>query len=255
MTISTQSANPWFRISYSNPSARLRLFCFPYAGGTASVYRTWHQHLPTDVEVCAVQLPGRENRIRERPLTDVDELVQALIPNLLPYLDKPFVFFGHSMGAIIAHELAQQLYDHSGQTPVYLFVSGRRAPFLPETTTPLHILPTDDALLAEAQKRYNNILAVMFEDAELRQLLVPLLRADFTLVETYQYSEKRRLPFSLIALGGEDDDRASKSQLMAWEELTQANFALHLFPGGHFYLNDQTRPLVTTIASYLRKVK
>ena len=242
--------NPWLRISQPKPQARLRLFCFPYAGGAASIYRVWHQHLPADVEVCAVQLPGRENRIRERPYTNLVEGVQTLLPNLLPSLDKPFALFGHSMGALIAYELAQQLQSH-GQTPTHLLVSGRRAPVLPEPEALIHTLPGSAAFLNALQRRYNNLPALIFDDAELRELFVPLLRADLTLVETYQSRSKVPLPCPLVALGGADDPHATPAELRAWQALTQADFVLHLFPGGHFYLNEQAQLLLTTIARYL----
>ena len=268
MSITVQATNSWLRINSPNPDARLRLFCFPYAGGAASVYRTWHQYLPANIEVCAVQLPGRENRMLERPFTDLVELVQALLPRLLPYLDKPFAIFGHSMGALIAYELAQQLSRHpfdsaqgrpstpltlrsGGRVPTYLFVSGRRAPFLPEPESPLHTLPTDEIFLAELQRRYNNIPALIFEDVELRALFAPLLRADLTLVETFQSPTPTPLPCPIVALGGDSDPFVSLAELQSWQTLTQAAFALHRFPGGHLYFNEREQPLLATITGYL----
>lgn len=245
------STNPWIKTQSTNPDPRLRLFCFPYAGGAASTYRTWYQHLPSNVQVCAVQLPGRENRIREKPFTSVHGVVQALLPNLLPYLDKPFAFFGHSMGTLLAYELAQQLQQRHGQTPMHLFVSGRRAPFLPDPDPSLHTLPTDEVFLAELHQRYENIPAIIFEDQELRELFVPLLRADFELVETYQFTKGTPLPYPVITFGGLDDARASRAELQAWQELTQSDFDLHMLPGGHFYLNDQIQPLLAILARYL----
>ncbi|MCB0065092.1 MAG: thioesterase [Caldilineaceae bacterium] len=242
---------PWLRISQPNPTAQLRLFCFPYAGGAASIYRTWQQHLPPTIEVCAVQLPGRENRIRETPFTDAGTLVQALVPNLVPYLDKPFALFGHSMGSLIAYELAQLLHQEFQRIPTHLLVSGRRAPFLPDPDPLLHALPTDQLFLTALQRRYNNIPAVIFEDAELRDLFVPLLRADFTLVETYQHQERAPLPCPIVAFGGNADVRATEAELRAWQPLTQNTFELHLFPGGHFYLNDQVQPLLAQLAAVL----
>lgn len=250
MSLAIPSVNPWLRISHPKPHARLRLFCFPYAGGAASIFRAWPQYLPADIELCAVQLPGRENRIRERPFTVLAELVQALLPNLSPYLDKPFALFGHSMGALIAYETAQQLQEQD-RPPTHLLVSGRRAPILPEPEALLHTLPSDEAFLSELQRRYNNLPAIMFEDAEVRELFVPLLRADFMLLETYQSRVHTSLPCPLVALGGADDPRVSPAQLRAWQALTQADFALRIFPGGHFYLNEQVRPLLATIIHYL----
>ena len=248
---SSSGATPWLRIRQPNSNIRLRLFCFPYAGGAASIYRTWHQHLPTYIQVCAVQLPGRENRIRERPFTKMGELVQALMPSLLPYLDKPFALFGHSMGSVIVYELAQQVRQQTGQTPTHLFVSARRAPFLPNPEAPIHALPTDELFLAELQRRYNNVPAALFQDAELRDLFVPLLRADFKLVERYQYKKTTPLSCPIVAFGGESDGYATRAELMAWQELTHDKYALHLLPGGHFYLNAHTQALLTYITEYL----
>ncbi len=251
MTPIIHPANPWLRISRPIPTPRLRLFCFPYAGGAASIYRTWQQHLPAEIEVCAVQLPGRENRIRERPFTDVVPLVGALLPILLPYLDRPFALFGHSMGTLIAYELAQQLQQQHRRIPTHLFVSGRRSPLLPDPDVLLHTLPSDEQFLHELQLRYNNLPTVLFEDKELRELFLPLLRADFTLVETYDNPTPIRLACPLIAFGGREDQRATEAQLCAWQSLTAAEFALHCFPGGHFYLNEQVQPLLATITRYL----
>jgi medium-chain acyl-[acyl-carrier-protein] hydrolase len=246
----SHSTNTWLRINQPRPQARLRLFCFPYAGGAASLYRTWPQHLPPTIELCAVQLPGRENRIRESPYTNLVDLVAALLPNLLPVLDKPFALFGHSMGALIAYEVARQLQQHR-QIPTHLLVSGRRAPVLPEPEALLHTLPSDEAFLRELHRRYHNIPTVLFEETELRALFVPLLRADLTLVETYQCTQLLPLPCQLVALGGTDDPRVAPHELQAWQVLTQADFASHRFPGGHFYLNEQVQPLLATIAGYL----
>lgn len=245
------STTPWFSGRRPNPQARLRLFCFPYAGGSASLFRLWGQQLPPQIEVCPVQLPGRENRLREAPLTAVHDVVQALCDLLPPYLDKPFAFFGHSMGTLIAYELAHALWRRTGLTPTHLLVSGRRAPSLPEPERLLHTLPTDAEFLDELQRRYQNLPAVLFSDAELREIFVPLLRADFTLVESYQWQARARLPCPIVALGGDADNRATEADLRAWQELTQAAFALHLFPGGHFYLNEQSKALLALIAEHL----
>lgn len=247
-----QAANPWLHINQPRPQARLRLFCFPYAGGAASIYRTWPQYLPNTIEVCAVQLPGRENRFREGLYTNLVELVRMLRLNLLPYLDKPFALFGHSMGALLAYEFAQQLQQH-GHRPTHIVVSGRRAPTLPEPESLLHTLASDDEFLAELQRRYNNVPVMVREDPEMRDLFAPLLRADLTLVETYTCTTFTPLRCPLIACGGTSDPRVSLAELQAWQTLTQADFALHRFLGAHFYLNEQVQPLLATIAGYLAR--
>lgn len=250
MLSNPHSTTPWLRISQPNPGAHLRLFCFPYAGGAASIYRTWYQHLPPTIEVCAVQLPGRENRIKEAPFTDAETLVQALIPQLLPYLDRPFALFGHSMGTILAYELARQLVDRQ-LVPTQLFVSGRRAPYLPPRERNLHTLSSDDHFLAALQERYNNIPALILEEPELRALFLPLLRADMTLVESYLWRDQSPLPCPMTAFGGDADPWTTETDLQAWQCLTHGAFDLHLFSGGHFYLNEAHEALLARVAATL----
>jgi medium-chain acyl-[acyl-carrier-protein] hydrolase len=242
---------PWIRITDPRPAARIRLFCFPYAGGAASMFRGWQQHLSPEVELCPIQLPGRENRIREQPFTSAAELVRHLIPAILPALDRPFALFGHSMGALIAYEVAQQLHHLHRRVPTCLLVSGRRAPLLPEPDTLLHTVTGDHAFLSELRTRYNNLPDILFEDTEIQELYLPLLRADFTLVETYRPVQTTPLPCPIFAFGGEDDARASGDALMAWRELTESDFDIRQFPGGHFYFKDHIRPLLDSIARHL----
>jgi len=247
------STQLWLRRLKPNPQARLRLFCFHFAGGSASAFRTWPallaEHRP-EVEVCAVQPPGRENRLNEKPFTQVTSLVDALIMALRPELDRPFALFGHSMGAIVAYELAQAL-TRSGTPPTHLLVSGRRAPGTPERYPPIHLAPTDDALLRAIQQRYGNLPELLLQDAELKAIYAPLLRADFTLVESYTPSSLTPLPCPITAFGGADDPIATETELFAWHALTQSDFALHLLPGDHFYLQEQSGPLLERIAIVL----
>jgi len=151
---------------------------------------------------------------------------------------------------MIAYELALQL-QQQGHSPTHLLVSGRRAPHLPETEMLVHTLKDDQAFLNELQRRYNNIPAIIFQEAELRELFVPLLRADFELVEAYQPTGETPLHCPIVAFGGTADERTSQADLMAWQTLTTSQFNLHFFPGGHFYINEQTQPLTQTVYQYL----
>ena len=245
----TATFDSWVKCSKPNPQACLRLFCFPYAGGWASSFRTWSDNtvfLPKKVEVCPVELPGRGTRLSEAPFTQMEPLVQALAQALLPYMDKPFAFFGHSMGGLVSFELTRFLRKKFGQIPVHLFVSGRRAPQLSATDPPIHALP-EPAFLEEL-RRLNGTPEAVLENAELRQLLLPPLRADFAVIETYVYNAGLTLDCPITAFGGLQDREVSCDQLEAWRYQTSAFFSQHMLPGDHFFLHS-AQPLLLQILS------
>ncbi len=236
----------WIACRKPRPQARLRLFCFPYAGGSALIFRTWSDGLPADVEVCPIQLPGRGTRLMEPPFTQLSPLIQALAQALLPLLDKPFAFFGHSLGALVSFELARQLRRQYGVQPVRLFVSASRAPQLPHRGLPVHTLPAGD-FLAEL-RRLNGTPRAMLAHEELMQISLPVLRADFAVYETYVYPTEPPLNSPISAFGGLRDRTVSQSDLEAWREQTRVSFSLQMFPGDHFFLNT-TQPLLLRVLS------
>lgn len=238
----------WLACSRPNSQARVRLFCFPYAGGGASVFHTWPEKLPT-VEICAVHLPGRGNRLRESPFTKLPALVQTLTEALLPHLTTPFAFFGHSMGALIGFELARQLRRQHGPSPVHLFVSGHGAPQIPPPEPPFHALP-EPQFIAELQ-RLNGTPQEVLEHPELMQLLVPTLRADFAVCETYTYTTDVPIDCSISAFGGLQDRKVSRERLEAWRDQSRASFNLCMFPGDHFFLHAAEPLVLETIAQLL----
>lgn len=244
--MSTLAATPWLPAPFKpNPRARARLICFPYAGGGAHIYRAWPESLPATVEVCAVQLPGRGARLMEEPFTQMPLLVQAIAEALLPYLDKPFAFFGHSMGALVGFELARDLRRRNRPGPSRLFVSGCFAPDIPDPY-PLHNLP--DSELLEGLRRLNGMPQEALENAELMRLMLPTLRADCTVTETYHYADEPPLDCPVSAFGGLQDHLASRDQLEAWRQQTTASFSLRMFPGDHFFLHT-AQPLLLQILS------
>lgn len=249
MTVSASGFQPtpaavhnWVSFPAPRPQARLRLFCLPYGGGGTAAYFPWSRLLPPEVELCPIRLPGRENRLREAPYSQMEPLIAALAPSLTSLLDKPFTLFGHSMGAVVGFELLKRLEEQYGVKAVRFFASGRRAPHYPEQDPPMHHLP-DSLLVAEVQKRYSGIPQVVLQDPDLLRLFLPTLRADMKLVETYQFSGGR-LACPITALGGIQDSMVSEAGLKAWEDLTRAGFRLQRFPGGHFYLQTQTQALL-----------
>ncbi len=239
----------WFAVQKPARETRLRLFCFPYAGGTAQIYRAWGAGLPGTIEVCAAQIPGRGPRMNEAPYTNLAPLVEALTGAVAPLLDKPFAFFGHSMGAMIAFELARALQRERGVSPLHLFVSGRRAPQLPDDEPPTYNLPHDEFL--EELRRLNGTPEEVLRHPEMMELLLPIIRADFSAVQTYDYRPGPPLDCPVTAFGGTEDHEVGRDDLEAWREQTSAGFSVQMFRGDHFFLHD-AQPLLQSVAHQLQ---
>lgn len=241
----------WLSCYKPNPNAKIRLFCFPYAGGGSSIFRTWNQDLPNWVEVCPVQFPGRENRIQEKPFEKMQELIAATAKALMPYFDLPFAFFGHSMGAWIAYDLACYLRKNNNLLSRHLFVSGRFAPHIPDPDR-LHLLPEKE--FKEQLRVYNGTPLAILENDEIMQLIMPLLRADFSVCETYSYTPKEPLECSMSAFSGKDDHMVDIEGLQAWQKHTTSKFRTEIFPGDHFFLRTAQKDLLKFISKDLAQV-
>jgi medium-chain acyl-[acyl-carrier-protein] hydrolase len=231
----------WVTSARPRPRAEIRLFCFPYAGGGASVFRSWADGLPDWVEICPVQLPGRESRFREPAFTRLGPLVEALAGALQSRLDRPFAFFGHSLGALVAFELARRLGGDGAPQPAYLFISGCPAPQVFSRQTRVHALP--DAELREELRGLNGTPAAVLANNELMELLLPTLRADFSLCETYTFVPGPRLTCPVSAWGGLSDETVHLRDLNAWRGQTTGPFHLRMLPGDHFFI-QHSRPLL-----------
>ena len=224
---------------------RCRLFCFPYAGGGAAVFRQWPDDLPSDVELCIPCLPGRDARVDEPPATAMAPLVAALAEEARPLLTLPYALFGHSMGAFIAFDLAQEL-SAMGLRPAHLFASAQRGPSLPYPAQPIFALPDAD-FLAAVRARYQAIPEQVLHQPDLLAVLLRTLRGDFTLVEDYRYRATGRLPCPVTAFGGRDDRQIARAQLEAWSLETSETFDLQQLAGGHFFLNEGRHDLLAVI--------
>ncbi|MGH3823291.1 MAG: thioesterase II family protein [Pseudonocardiaceae bacterium] len=246
MTPPTRSR--WVQISRPRPSARLRLICLPPAGGGASRYRDWPAHLPDDVEVVPVQLPGRENRFNEPPIESMKQLVGLLAEGLASYLTRPFALFGHSMGALIAFELIRRLRP-SGVVPVHLFASGYRAPHLPSRSPDWHTLP-DPEFIAKIES-LGGIPPELLADSECLDAMLPTLRSDCTLTETYVYRPQALLSCPVSAFGGLRDEEVFPEDVQAWSRHTTGSFRAHLLPGDHFFINSARQDVLRLLASEL----
>lgn len=242
----TQSTfTPWLFGVRSNPGARMRLFCFPHAGGGASNFRFWADLLPPEIEVCPVQLPGRENRIKDVPFIHFSTLVEALAEQLSAYFTLPFAFFGHSMGALLSYGLASHLQKMGKPMPIHLFASAYRAPHLPNDEC-LHELP-EPALIDKLHQLSEDNRGIL-ENEELRELLLPLFRADFAVCESFVFGQEEPLACPISAFGGLQDERVGRTELAAWREETRSIFSLRMLPGDHFYWRIMPVPLLQAIA-------
>lgn len=232
---------PYTRLS-SRP--RLRLFCFPHAGGGASSFRSWSNELPAEIEVCAIQLPGREGRVRETPFHELTPLLQAMEQALLPYLTSRFAFLGHSLGAFTAFEFARLLRRQHDLEPAAMFMSGCRAPQRPNRLPLIHHLP--DPEFIPALSGLNCTPKPVLKDLELLEVLLPALRADFRIFENYVYIRDEPLSCPISVFGGTQDKLVDHEDLAAWSEQTESSCTLRLFPGDHLFLFN-ARALVAKV--------
>lgn len=244
------NTSPWLVPTRPNPTAALRLFCFAYAGGGASVYTPWAKALPAAVEIVSVQLPGREGRFHEAPLSNLSEVMDGVAHAVGSNLDKPYMLFGHSLGALIAFELARRFAAHARPLPLGLVVSGKRAPQLPSRRRKFARLP--DAEFIKEIADYKGTPASILENQELMELILPRLRADATLFDDYQYRSSGPLPCPIVAFGGSADPHVDASELLGWGELTDT-FSHRTFEGDHFFIHSNhdavTRALSEAIGS------
>ena len=243
----------WIKRTRQDPQTCFRLFCFPYAGGGASIFRTWPERLPSDIEVHAIQLPGREDRLRETPFAKLSALIEALAHVLYPYLDFPFAFFGHSLGSLISFELTRWLRRQKAPCPIQLFVSGSRAPQIPNPDPPIHQLP--DVEFIEELSRFNGTPKAVLANLELMEVFLPLLRADMRLYETYVYDHEAPLDCPISAFGGLEDEEVSREELAAWYDQTRSRFSMQMFPGDHFFLNGkESNGVLEVISRDIKKI-
>jgi medium-chain acyl-[acyl-carrier-protein] hydrolase len=239
----------WIRKARPTSRAKLRLFCLPYAGGWSQIYRPWTDLLSNEIELCLVELPGRGPRLCEKPIDDLSTLIQEIAINIQPYLDQPFAFFGHSMGALLCFEITRLLRSRGYAYPEHLFLSGYRAPHLELECTPIYDLP--EPKFIEEIRRLEGTPESVLVNAELRELVFPALRADFQAIETYRYQPGLPLSCPITVFGGLQDRGVDVTALEGWRPYTTGKFGLQLFSGNHFFLHEAQSQILQAIHEQL----
>lgn len=244
-----QLSTPWIIRPRPRPDALVRLFCFPYAGGGTSIFHRWPDALPNYIEVCAVRLPGRESRLLEAPFTDIHTLIAHLLDELQQFSERPFAFFGHSMGALIGFELARALHAKERLEPIHVFASGCRAPHHSRKRPLWHTLP--DSQLLQQVRSLGGIPKEVLENAEFIDLMLPLIRSDFQLIESYTWEPSEPLTCALTAFGGWQDEEVAPHEIPAWREHTQGAFSVRMFPSDHFFVQSAQAELLEAVSQDL----
>lgn len=232
--------------------AAVRLLCFPHAGGAAASYAGWARALEaTPIEVVGAELPGRGSRSGEAPCTDIDRVVDGFAAAIAAFFDRPYALFGHSLGALVAFELARALRARGAPGPTCLFVSGAFAPHLKTVSAPLRFIHDDLAFLEAVAAKYGGVPKIVLEQADLRPSIVAALRADLALTETYVYRAGPPLACPVTAYAGATDPIVPADGLAEWRQQTSGEFSCRVFEGHHFYLNRAREALLADVAGRL----
>ncbi|MEU7750176.1 alpha/beta fold hydrolase [Micromonospora sp. NPDC049101] len=238
----------WVRSFHRGPENGPTLVCFPHAGGSASYFTSFSAELRSTLQVLAIQYPGRQDRLRDRCLSSIVELAEESYRALRPLLDRPVAFFGHSMGAMIAFEVATLMRERLDAAPTILFASGRRAPsrFRDES---VHL--RDDAGLIAELKTLSGTDSRILDDEDVLRMILPSMRSDYRAVESYRYRPGPPLTCPITAIIGEDDGKVNQDEARSWGDHTTGEFRLHVLPGGHFYLAEQRQAVADLVARQL----
>lgn len=237
----------WFVVPRPRPDAAARLFCLPYAGAGASAFHRWPAELGPEVEVRAVQLPGRENRIAEDPRFDVAELADAV----LACADRPYALYGHSLGGRHAFDLVRHLHRTGATLPVRLYVGGCRAPHITGSNHFDGLSTVDDDELLRRVTAGGGLSQEVLAEPELMELLLPVLRADFTMLDEYVFADGEPLPVPVVAYAGRRDTAVSLADIHAWARHAGAGLTVHEVDGDHFFLHDEASRVTELVAKDL----
>lgn len=239
--------NKWFKNLRSSENCKIRMFCFPHAGGSAEAFKHWGKYLPDWMELYSIQLPGRSNRLSEPLINDIKELVDKATNEIIPLLNsKSYIFLGHSLGGVIAFEVAKTLRRLNQKLPEHLFIVGRESPKIPEDV-PMHNATNED--LIEYLRSESGTHEEVFNNKDLIQLLLPIIRADLKLTETYSkyYIVENQLSCPISVFWGTLETRLTEQKLEGWENETSNGFDIEQFEGHHFFLHEHPEKIIDKI--------
>lgn len=240
----------WLRNYHQAPGARGRLICFPHAGGSASYFFPVSAALSPEFDVLAVQYPGRQDRRTDPFVDNIDDLADQLHTALAPAMEGPVAFFGHSMGAVLAFEVARRFEERDGISPVTVFASGRRAPSQVRDES-VHL--RDDAGIVKEMRTLGGTDSRVLGDPELLDMVLPAIRNDYRAVERYRRGTEAKVGAPIVVMTADDDPRTTVDEARAWDDHTTGGSTLHTFDGGHFYLEQHAARVIAVIAETLRE--
>ena len=235
----------WYLEYKKNPHATLRLFCFHHSGGGASAYFPWVEQLSSNIELIAVQLPGREDRFTEPLSNNLNHIINKLSEGFCFYKDKPFFVFGHSLGALISYEFIKSIHQRYSLYPRHMIVSAAKAPHLPYRMN--HLSKLDDTTLKKELSAYNGIDDLILGNDELLNLFLPIIRNDFSISENYRCVSSSVFPCDILALSGTHDQTVSEEETLAWSAYTTGKFKHLSFPGAHFFIKDHQKKILEIV--------
>jgi medium-chain acyl-[acyl-carrier-protein] hydrolase len=239
-----------FKFFNSNPNNKIRLFIFPFAGGRASVFKNWGNYLSREIEICCLQLPGREERYREEPYVHINDCLQELSENYQKFIELPYVFFGHSLGSLFCYEVSRYFKSMNVPLPLHVFLSGARPPG--KVTIEKSVSRLNDDELVNELKKYNGIPDNILNEKDYIKLFLPVIRADLSIMESYDYKNNYRFSMPITVFGGESDLAVEYKELKRWNNFTQAYCRIFILPGDHFFIFSEKMSVLSEINRELR---
>jgi medium-chain acyl-[acyl-carrier-protein] hydrolase len=244
--------NPWIVRRNVSRDATLRVFCVPYAGAGAAIFRDWHNAFPSHIEVCAIEPPGRFARQGDPVPTDMSAYADAMEAALGPFLDVPFAFFGYSLGALMAFECARRVRARRGLEPSSLIVAAHKAPQLAHRNGQLSGIPKSEFVPA-IERRYGPLDPAIRSEPQVLDMVVNIMRTDLKLLEDYRYEAGQAFECPILAVGGLSDESVTQTELEGWREQTARAFRVEMLSGGHFFLRTSASALHALVRSELER--